>query len=82
MFHSFETLSIKEEDTMEHWVALDGGGFQRCAEEEAYATYLASVKPTGKIVKKRRTKPKLVVVRLTRSQTRPRVRSKTDRLCF
>eukprot|EP00966_Prymnesium_polylepis_P231186 5349913-Prymnesium_polylepis.1 len=26
MFHSFETLSIKEEDTMEHWVALDGGG--------------------------------------------------------
>ena len=82
MFHSFETLSIKEEDTMEHWVALDGGGFQRCAEEEAYATYLASVRPTGKIMKKRRATPKLVAVPVTRSQTRPRVRSKTDRLCF
>ena len=82
MFNSFEALSIKEKDILEHWVALDCGGFQRCAEEEAYATYLASVRPTGKIVKKRRAAPKLVAVPVTRSQTRPRARSKTDRLSF
>ena len=72
----------KAPDTAEHWVALDGGTFEACPEQEAFVVYTRAAGVKAGIVKKRR--PKRTRLQgpppVTRSQTLALLRATTDRL--
>ena len=74
----------EEEPLYEHWVAIEGGGFEQCAEKDALVVFGRSLKPCAlrKTISKRKSTVKLPTGPTTRSQTRPRARVKTNRLRF
>ena len=75
-----------EEETFDHWVAVEGSGFEQCAEHDARLVFARSVVKPSSISRNsfKRTKSKIMhpASVMTRSQTRARMRSKTDRLLF
>ena len=79
---SLEKLSIDDDDdkVIEHFVAIDGGAFVKCAEEDALDVYTRSL--TGDVVVrlKKASRKSISKKRMTRSRARPRTRAKTIRL--
>ena len=85
---ALEKLSIHddEEEDIEHFVAVEGGAFVKCAEEDALDVYTRSLtgdvvvrlkKASRKSISKKRFQMNIV---MTRSRARPRTRAKTIRL--
>ena len=82
-----ERLCIEdtEQEDMDHWVAVEGGGFVSCAENDAWSVYNLNVVSHKDACGRKRIakRPKQMLSTIvTRSSTRPRTRSTTIFLKF